>query len=96
MAASKTLGRTKPVTGDVLVGKDLTRTRAYTLSVVPGPPQLRCSTYDEALSTANTWAALGRVSIWVTHDGQTLTPVALAKHLPSGGAPTRSLNPPEY
>jgi len=52
------------------------RNPSYALSVVPGPEQIRCLTYELALSTASRWALQRQVSVWRTGDGRTFTLVA--------------------
>lgn len=90
MTSSTPAGITGPAHGDILVAKDPVQEKAFTLSVVPGPPQVRCATYEDAVSTASGWAIQGHVEIWFTRDGQVFTPVSLA------GAPatTRKANEP--
>lgn len=53
--------------------------KAYTLSVVPSPPQVRCPTYVDAMSAAAAWASQRHVAIWFTQDGHNFTPVSLAE-----------------
>ena len=79
----------RPVHGDVLIGKDAKRRNTYTLSVFPGPPQMRCRSYQEAASTASAWAARQSVAIWRTNDNRRFTRV-----LPEGG-PLPAGNPPD-
>lgn len=79
MTSSTPTGTTGPTHGDVLIARDKTQQKAYTLSVVPGPPQVRCTTYEDAMVTAVAWTSQRGVGIWLTQDGQTFTPV-----LPAG------------
>ena len=59
------------------------RNPSYVLSVVPGPEQIRCQTYELALSTAGSWALKRRVGVWRTEDGRTFTRVAFTAAAPS-------------
>ena len=67
-----------PAHGDVLIAKDRSEREAFTLSVVPTPPQLRCQTHAEAVAVARAWASRQCVAIWFTADGHTFVPVAIA------------------
>jgi hypothetical protein len=67
---------TGPVHGDLLIGKDAVEENMYTLSAVPGPPQLRGLTYEQAVSTASSWALQRRVTVWLSEDGRTFTSLA--------------------
>jgi hypothetical protein len=90
MTPSTPTDTTGPAQGDVLIARDTTHTKAYALSVVPGPPQMHCPTYEDAMSTAVAWASQRRVAIWFTQDGQTATPVSPAR----GPAATQRVNKP--
>ena len=62
--------------GDFLIAKDTADKKAsYVLSILPGLPQIRCRTYDHAVSTASAWALQPRVTIWFTQNGRTFTMV---------------------
>ena len=66
-----------PAKGDIVISLDSSaRNPSYALSVVPGPEQIRCQTYELALSAASRWAVQRRVSVWRTEDGRTFTLVA--------------------
>lgn len=78
MTSSTRAGGTGPAHGDVLIARDKTEKKACTLSVVPGPPQMRCPTYEDAISTASAWASQKRVAIWFTKDGRIFTAVSPA------------------
>ena len=43
---------------------------AYTVSVSPGPPQLRCRAFEEALERAGAFASKQSVDVWWTADGE--------------------------
>jgi hypothetical protein len=73
MTASRRENGDQPVPGDVLIARDTTDQNRCTLSVVPGPPQVCCATFDEAVSTALAWASNDRVHVWWTDDGRTFT-----------------------
>ena len=75
---------TVPAPGDLVIAKDSGNDAAYTLSVIPGPPQLRCRTRQDALSVAREWAVRRRVAVWeVDHDGTVLVePGAARDHEP--------------
>jgi len=60
--------RDGPRFGDVLIARDADK--GYTLSVVPGEPQLRHPTYELALSKAKVWALRHNVAVWFTQDGE--------------------------
>ena len=62
-------GATRPRNGDVLIAADASHSSACTVSVVPGPQQLRCESYDEALAAARTFVWCRGVSLWFTNDG---------------------------
>jgi len=65
-----------PAHGDFLIAKDTAdRKASYVLSILPGLPQIRCRTYDHAVSTASAWALQQRVTIWFTQNGRTFTMV---------------------
>jgi hypothetical protein len=61
-----------PAPGDILIANDSDDQASYALSVVPGPPQLRCRTYEQAMTVARAWAAQRGVAIWKKDDGRTL------------------------
>lgn len=76
MTTSTPTGIPGPADGDVLIARDKDHKHAYTLSVMPGPPQMPCPTYEKAVSTAVVWASRRRVAIWSTQDGQIFTAVS--------------------
>ena len=78
MTSSTTLGTTGPVSGDVVIARDRADQKESPLSILPGPPQVRCSTFEDARLTANSWASRRRVAIWFTEDEQIFTPVSVA------------------
>ena len=67
-----------PQLGDVVITRETEGGNAYTTSVVPGPPQVRHSTYEEAVSVATAWALREHVAIWLTEDDKTYTALGLA------------------
>jgi hypothetical protein len=73
---SKTPNTTSPAHGDIVVARDAAKKKVYSLSVVPGPPQMLCPSYEEAVSRASAWAAANKVATWLTQDGQMFTPLA--------------------
>ena len=92
MTSSKHLETSRPVHGDVLIVKDESEEGAFTLSVVPGPPQIRCQTHADAVSVASAWASRQHVAIWFTPDGHTFAPVSIAEE---SRVPRASSQPPE-
>jgi hypothetical protein len=78
---------TRPQPGDLLIARDTDERNTYTLSVVPGPPQLRYTTYEVAIVAATAWGRRERLSVWVTEDGGTFTAVEPARQ------PTPPLKP---
>jgi hypothetical protein len=84
-------GTESPASGDVLIVKDMVaNTTSYVLSVVPNPGQIRCQTYEQAVSTASRWVSLRQVAIWFSENGTTFTIVSPA----SGPRPLPSLERP--
>jgi hypothetical protein len=73
-----------PAPGDLLITKDTSESETYTISIVPGPPQVRYGTYALAVSAASAWASQQGVAIWSTEDSKTFSAVAPKK----GGATT--------
>ena len=77
MTPSTTTGITGPASGDVLIAREV-EGETYTLSIMPGPAQVRCPTFEVAKSTARAWALQRRVAVWFTEDEHIFTPVSLA------------------
>lgn len=77
MTSSMSVEAAGPARGDLLIAKDKAEKKAYTLSVVPGRPQMRCPTYERAVLTASAWASRQHVAIWLTEDGRAFTPVRM-------------------
>ena len=87
MTFSSPQGTGAPASGDVLIVKDSGARKAlYVLSIVPNPGQIRCQTYEQAVSTARRWASLQQVAIWFSEDGSAFTIVSPA----SGATPSPS------
>jgi len=62
----------RPPQGDVLIALDTERRAGYVISVVPGPAQVRCATYTEAIAAARAFAGSHPdASVWTTEDGET-------------------------
>jgi len=61
-----------PQEGDVIIAREKGG-MTYTISAVPGAPQLRYATYDHALAAATDWALRRDVALWFTEDGKTFT-----------------------
>ncbi len=57
--------RSMPIAGDIVIAKRAGSKSAYTLSVVPGPAQLRMPSYDRAMAMASRLAAVVAVDVWV-------------------------------
>lgn len=74
---------TKLPKGDLLIARDRSERPGYTISTIPGPPQILHRTYDQALAIARAWAALHAVTIWFTDDGKSFKPVGLADGSPT-------------
>ena len=70
-------GAARPHDGDVLIAADASHSSACTVSVVPGPQQLRCESYDEALAAARTFAWSRGVSLWFTNNGTIFTALSV-------------------
>ena len=75
MASSNRPRTGQPSHGDLLITRDRSERQGYTLSTIPGPPQLRYRTYDRALLAASAWVSQHGVAIWLTEDGTTFQPV---------------------
>ena len=74
--SSLSSGAAAPAHGDILIAKDTAdRKASCVLSILPGPAQIRCQTYDHAVSTASAWALQQSVTIWFTQNGSTFTMV---------------------
>jgi hypothetical protein len=58
----------RPEHGDIVISRPGRSLKPYALSVVPGPAQILCPTYDEALGRARSFAARERVDVWVAED----------------------------
>ena len=56
-----------PRNGDVLVSHP-TATRERRIAIVPGPPDVVCATYAEAVACATRMAHERRVDAWLTED----------------------------
>jgi hypothetical protein len=82
-----------PAHGDVVIARDAKRGNAYTISVVPGDPQVRYSTYEEALAEATKWALRQPLAIWFTEDGRTFTALEPAHHRAPGSGTPRTPQP---
>ena len=62
--------RKSPADGDVVIAPVRRRDGlCYALSVAPGPPQIMCRTYQEALANARAWAIRTSVRIWLAGEG---------------------------
>ncbi len=61
-----------PQKGDVIIARE-NGGIAYTITAVPGAPQLRYATYEHALAAATEWALRADVALWFTEDGKTFT-----------------------
>jgi len=68
-----TSGPLSPRHGDVVITREPERENSCTISVVPGEPQVRCSTYEEALAFVTMWALRQPLAVWFTEDGRTFT-----------------------
>lgn len=68
-----------PRDGDVVIARDPHDPSLYTLTVVPGTPQVRYPRLDDALAVAIDWAAKMPVTVWMTEDGCTFAPVEAAQ-----------------
>jgi hypothetical protein len=75
-----TSGPMSPAHGDVVIGRDAEGGRLYTISVMPGNPQVRYPTFEKAVAVATAWALREHVSIWCTEDGKTFTALEPAHH----------------
>ena len=62
-------GDRSPSEGDVVILKDSGSEAAYSLSVVPGLPQVLYRSYDLALANALEWSTARRITIWKSDDG---------------------------
>jgi hypothetical protein len=86
-------GANTPTPGDLVIARDATVQKApYALCVVPGPAQICCQTFEQALSTASAWASQRQVAIWFTENGTTFTRVAPAGSPMPQGSRERSQN----
>jgi hypothetical protein len=61
--------RSMPIAGDIVIAKRAGSKSTYTLSVVPGPAQLRMRSYDRAMVMASRLAAVVRVDVWLDEGG---------------------------
>lgn len=73
-----------PSKGDVLIAPDSHYPSMYTVSIVPGPPQLRYRTYDEALAPWRLARTQGMV-VWFTPDGKSFAKLNLDQPSPLPG-----------
>jgi hypothetical protein len=72
-----------PAAGDVIVRKDpADGGTGWTLSIVPGPPQVHYPTLDVARQKACEWAGQNRVAVWTTDDGERYTRVEVQSSRP--------------
>jgi hypothetical protein len=62
-----------PRDGDIVIARDQHDPTLYTLSVVPGTPQVRYASFEYAVAVAMEWALKTPVALWVTEDGRTFT-----------------------
>jgi len=67
---------TRPEAGDVLINRLRRPAATYALSVMPGPSQIVCGTYDEALARAMRFAKKKHVDVWVAEPGRLAAAVA--------------------
>lgn len=63
----------QPHPGDVVITAESGQPSSYTVSVVPGPAQLRHETYDAALASARKFAQSQGVFLWFTNDRTTFS-----------------------
>jgi hypothetical protein len=70
----------RPADGDIAIARDQSSGRkvSFTLGVVPGPPQIRCCSYEQALIAARGSTKQRPAAIWFTEDGRTFRPVVVA------------------
>jgi hypothetical protein len=66
----------RPEHGDIVISRLGRSLMQYTLSVMPGPAQILCPNYDEALGRARHFAARDRVDVWVAEDEHDVALVA--------------------
>lgn len=66
----------RPEHGDIVLSRLGRSVMLYTLSVMPGPAQILCPNYDEALGRARYFAARERVDVWVAEDEHDIALVA--------------------
>jgi hypothetical protein len=66
----------KPEHGDIVINRLGRSLMLYTLSVMPGPAQIVCPNYDEALGRARYFAARDRVDVWVAEDEHDIALIA--------------------
>lgn len=61
----------------MIVAPDLAEIGTYSIAVVPGLPQIRCATYQQAVSKATAWVSEKGVTAWHTGDGKHLAVLKL-------------------
>jgi len=77
-----------PQPGDVVIARDAARRNSYTISIVPEDPQIRYSTYEEALAAVTKLALRQPLAVWFTEDGKTFTALEPAgQRTPASGRP---------
>jgi hypothetical protein len=67
-----------PRDGDVVIARDAHDHTRYTLTVIPGSPQVRYPSFDTALAVATEWASRMPVSLWLTEDGRIFTALEIS------------------
>jgi len=68
----------RPEHGDIVISRLGRPLMPYALSVLPGPAQILCPTYDEAVRRARYFAARELVDVWVAEDEHDI--VLVARH----------------
>jgi len=73
-----------PASGDIVIARDESGDSAsYVISIAPGPPQVRCLTFEQAARSATAWAAKRGVATWLASG------ISFARiDVPSGVSPT--------
>lgn len=79
-----------PVNSDLIITPDDHLLRGYTIAQLPGRPQVRWTSREEALAFAKRFAHRHAVDVWVTED---LTTTRVVCHRPPGYAHPAEASP---